>query len=147
MSESRFLFRKLTNATDLKKLIAIYQAAFEDKRNVPDEKYLDSLIQQTDIHCFGVFIENQLIGGLTTYFLPQLHSDKKMVYLYEIAIHPTFQRNKAGSFLFNAFIQECKLKQKEVIFVQADSEDEYAIEFYRQFKGNEILAFQFDFDL
>ncbi len=113
-------------------LIRVFEDVFE-MRNflMPDEDYLQELLGKNDFLIFVALLDNKVVGGLTAYTLQQYYSKRPLVYIYDLAVKTEFQRQGIGTLLIASITSYCKEIGVEEVFVQADLEDDYALEFYR----------------
>ncbi|OZB96162.1 GNAT family N-acetyltransferase [Paenibacillus sp. XY044] len=88
---------------------------------------------------------NEVIGGLTGYELPMYDRLGSSLYLYDIAVRRNDQRKGIGSRLVRELVENCKTKQINEIFVQADALDQHAVEFYRKLGGEISSVYHFTF--
>jgi len=123
------------NPTDLDKFIAlirVFEDVFEMENFIlPSEEYLQTLLQKTDFLVFVALAESKVVGGLTSYTLQQYYSRLPLVYIYDLAVETKLQRRGIGKMLVSGITAYCKGIGVEEVFVQADLEDDYAIDFYR----------------
>lgn len=108
-------------------------------------EHLQHLLVRPDFVVFVARFANQVIGGLTAYILPQYHSEKPVVYLYDIAVGVTYQGQGVGTKLLKQLIQYGLSLGAEELFVQADREDSHALNFYRAKGGIAIQVIQFTY--
>lgn len=113
-------------------LIKVFELTFEiENYKRPNITHLQNLLSK-DYFIAIVAINNQkVVAGLTLYLLEQYHSEKTLVYLYDLAVLEEFQRQGIGKQLIQFTNDFCRTSGFEEVFVQADIEDEHAIEFYR----------------
>jgi aminoglycoside 3-N-acetyltransferase I len=126
--------KKLSEADidKFKQLIFLFEDVFEMKDlKIPDNNHLQPLLKKDTFFVFVALFENNVVGGLTFYTLPQYYSEKLLAYIYDLAVKREFQRNEIGKKLIAATIDYCKEMDMEEVFVQAHAEDLHAIEFYR----------------
>jgi aminoglycoside 3-N-acetyltransferase I len=69
------------------------------------------------------------------------------VYLYDIAVHPDWQRQGLGGQLVAALHSEARRIGAAEVFVQADVEDDHALAFYRALRGREARVRHYTFEL
>ncbi|WP_128545256.1 GNAT family N-acetyltransferase [Larkinella soli] len=105
------------------------------------------LLERADFMVFVARLDHQVVGGLTAYVLMQIHSEKPVVYLYDIAVHPTWQGQGIGTELLRQLMQYCGRLGMEELFVQADQEDTQAIDFYRTTGGAARQVIHFTYPL
>lgn len=113
-------------------VIRLFEDVFKMKDLVmPDEDYLQGLLEKNDFFVFAAFSDEKVVGGLTAYTLYQYYSKSPLVYIYDLAVAVKFHRQGIGKMLIGNIKNHCKEIGIEEIFVQADEEDIHAIEFYR----------------
>lgn len=114
-------------------LIRLFSEVFEmDSTSVTDQKHLTSLLNKEEFIVLVAVKSDQVIGGLTGFVLPQYYTQKSQVYLYDLAVAKTYQRNGIGKSLLNALQDICITKGYELCYVQADQTEEQAVNFYRK---------------
>lgn len=129
-------------------LIKVFEEVFEMKDfSMPDEKYLQQVLAKDDFFVFVALHENEVVGGLTSYILHQYYSTQPLVYIYDLAVKIEFQRQGIGKRLIACNNNYCKDINVEVVMVQADEVDAYAIDFYRSTGGTGEKVIHFDYKL
>jgi aminoglycoside 3-N-acetyltransferase I len=114
-----------------KELIQLFENVFEMKNfEMPDENYLQQLLEEDSFFVFVALLQDKVVGGLTSYTLQQYYSESPLVYIYDLAVKTEFQRQGIGKMLVSAITGYCKKIGIEEVFVQADEADDYAIKFY-----------------
>jgi aminoglycoside 3-N-acetyltransferase I len=130
--EIEILILQSNNINELNDLISIFEIVF-DMENVerPSRFHLQNLLNSK--HFFAVIAKNRnkTIAGLTVYTLDQYHSEKPLAYIYDLAVLTEYQREGVGRRLIEFTIEHCRQKGFEEVFVQADKDDDYAVDFYR----------------
>jgi aminoglycoside 3-N-acetyltransferase I len=128
--EIRKLNRQDLNA--FKSLIRVFENVFEMKSMImPGDEHLSNLLKKQDFFVFAASFDSQVVGGLTAYALHQYHSVNPLAYIYDLAVATKYQRQGIGRKLINAVTKYCTSNGFEEVFVQADKDDDHAIEFYR----------------
>ena len=130
-------------------LIRVFEVVFEmENVSLPPSSYLEEVLNQNTFWVFVALIEDKVVGGLTAYVLPQYHSKRPLVYLYDLAVSPSYQRRGIGRQLVTGLTSYCRPLGVEVVFVQADGEDAEAVEFYRSTGGlgQEVVHFTYSLD-
>jgi aminoglycoside 3-N-acetyltransferase I len=126
---------KKLNAEDLGEFIAlvrVFEDVFEMKDfSIPSNDHLRNVLAKPDFIVMVAKEEERVIGGLTGYVLHQYYSEKPLAYIYDLAVQTDRQRQGVGKRLISTFVDYCKAKNYEEVFVQADKADDYAIDFYR----------------
>lgn len=112
-------------------LIQVFDDVFErEDRSLPGKDHLQNLLAKDNFLIFAALVNNTIVGGLTAYILQQYYSALPLVYIYDVAVKTRFQRQGIGKLLMSNIIDYCKKNGMEEVFVQADFEDSYAIDFY-----------------
>ena len=142
---------KKLNELDLDKfieLIRVFEDVFEmENFNIPDDDYLQKLLEKEDFFVFAATLKNRVVGGLTCYVLQQYYSKLPLVYIYDLAVKTKLQRQGIGTNLIAKVNEYCKEIGMEEVFVQADRIDDYAIDFYRKTGGTEEDVVHFYYPL
>ncbi len=136
----------LNNLGELVKLIKLYENVFEiETFKYPSQSYLKKILKNENTIFLVARYENDVIGGLTAHQLASTYFEANEVYVYDLAVHQDFQRMGIGSQLIEELKEiSCSNGDKE-IFLQADIEDEYAIDFYNKIGGipENVIHFSF----
>lgn len=120
---------------DFSALIDVFEEVFDMQRFVkPDKEHLQQILSKSHFLALVAKADNKVLGGLTVYILDQYYSKKPLAYLYDLAVLTEFQRKGIGAALIRYLNGYCKEKGFEEVFVQADREDGYALDFYRSTK-------------
>lgn len=125
---------------DLKVLIAVFEDVFEmEKFAIPSDTHLLKLLNNK--HFFAVVAkhENKVIAGLTAYVLEQYYAEKPVAYIHDLAVMTLYQRKGIGRKLITFTNDHCRKRGFEEVFVQAETEDDYAVNFYRSTRPTEEL--------
>jgi len=77
--------------------------------------------------------------------LRQYYSTSPLVYIYDLAVAPEYQRKGIGKMLITEIQSYCKDIGVEEVFVQADVADDYALDFYRSTgaRGEDVVHFYY----
>lgn len=135
----------------LKELIHVFEIVFEMENFVlPKDEHLQSLLDNENIIFFVAILEEQqnerkVIGGLRVHILPSTYFESAEVYMYDLGVQTDFQRQAVGTQLVESLKNYSqKLGYKEV-FVQADLEDQHAIDFYKKTGGilEDVIHFSY----
>ena len=117
-------------------LIQVFEEVFEMKGfQMPGEQYLQIQLAKDDFYVFVAMLEEKVVGGLTAYTLVQYYSERPLVYIYDLAVLDRYQRRGIGRKLMDEITAYCKESGVEEVFVQADQEDQHAIDFYQATGG------------
>ena len=137
---------RVDDLEDLIKLIKLYENVFKMKPfQYPSKDYLKKILKNENTIFMVAKYEKEIIAGLTAHQLPSTYFEANEVYVYDLAVHQDFQRKGIGTRLIEELKKiSCNKRDKE-IFLQADIEDEYAIEFYKKIGGIPENVIQFSF--
>lgn len=139
------LIKSLSEVSELRGLITVFVTAFESEYKVSDE-YLSAMLHNSSCVILGALIDDRIVGGLVAFEMTPIHGTKEF-YIYDIAVHPEFQKQGIGTRLMEALKQEARTRGVGTIFVEAESEDEGAVAFYRAIDGEEVAVNHFNFTL
>ena len=68
-------------------LIRVFEDVFEMKDFImPDEIYLQQLLEKDGFFVFVALLDNKVAGGLTSYTMPQYYSKSPLVYIFDLAV-------------------------------------------------------------
>ena len=143
-------YRKLAigDESSFSKLVLLFNKEFESPDlNYVNDKNIRSLIAKPDFICFVAFIGDEVVGGLTGYELLMYDQEGSSMYLYDLAVDKNYQRRGIGSNLVGELVEYCRSKDIKDLFVQADVEDQHAVEFYNKIGGDDSETVQFSFHL
>ena len=150
-------YQKLTNQDLplLKELIKIFEDVFEmENFALPNDTYLQSLLDNESMVFFVAFLEDKkeeektkIIGGLRAYILPSVYYASSEMYLYDLGVNPKFQRKGIGTKLMEKLKEYSKNLGYKELFVQADVEDQHAIDFYKKTGGKAADVIHFSYEL
>lgn len=129
-------------------LIQLFAEIFEmENFSLPSEAHLRSVLAKEAFFVFAATYKNRIIGGLTAYTIQQYFAESPIAYIYDLAVKVDFQRQGIGKKLIAAATDFFKTKGYKEVFVQADEEDGYALEFYRSTGGIETKVRHFNYML
>jgi aminoglycoside 3-N-acetyltransferase I len=127
-------------------LIEIFKTVFEHDDPTADSEQLSKLLSNPDFIVFVVLLNNEVVGGLTIYLLHSYFNSKPIVYIYDVGISPQHQGKGFGKALLNEVGNFCIQNNVEEAYVEAESDDIDAIQFYRKTKpSNEMNAVHFTY--
>lgn len=132
----------------LLELIKLYQTVFEmEPFEYPSRSYLERILKNDNTIFLVASFKEDIIAGLTAHQLPSTYFEAHEVYVYDLAVHPDHQRKGIGTQLMEELKRiSCQKGDKE-IFLQADIEDAYAIDFYKKIGGVPENVIHFSFQL
>lgn len=132
--------------SDFKDLIKIFKDVFENERELPNNDHLVKLLSNNDFVVFVVKLDGRVVGGLTIYVLQNYYNEKPIAYIYDVAITPNFQGQGLGKKLIEEVCMFCEKNGFEDAYVEAESDDIDAINFYRKTKfSSEMNAIHFTY--
>jgi aminoglycoside 3-N-acetyltransferase I len=115
-----------------KALIGVFAEVFEmEDFSMPSDGYLMEVLSEPNFMCFVSMMNNQVLGGLTSYILTPYYSQRPIAYIYDLAVKKEHQRKGIGKKLMSAINTHCKNNGFDEVFVQAEKIDDYALDFYR----------------
>lgn len=132
--------RELARAT-----FVLMAAVFGEKHTPLSDTYLDQLLQRPEFWAFAATDAGAVIGGMTAHALMMTAFEGSEVFLYDIAVSPTYQRRGVGRELIGALRRDATSLGVSTIFVPADDEDTGAIEFYSALGGRPRRVTFFEF--
>ncbi|MDQ2719424.1 MAG: GNAT family N-acetyltransferase [Bacteroidota bacterium] len=150
MDDNFITYKKLSQAdiTKLTELINIYADVFDTENfSIPNKEYLQTLLDKENIVFCVALLDNLVIGGLTAYILPSVYYPSSQVYIYDLAIKQNMQRQGIGKKLILFLKNYCTEFGHKEIYVQADIEDQNAIDFYKATGGHSEKVIHFTYDL
>ena len=122
----------LQDIDEFSDLIRIFEIVFEmDNFKMPDEKHLQSLLSKPDFFTLVARYDNKILGGLTVYILHHYYSIKPIAYIYDVGVLAHYQRKGIGQKLINYLTNYCKENGFEDAYVEAETDDTQAVNFYR----------------
>jgi aminoglycoside 3-N-acetyltransferase I len=120
--------------SDFKALIEIFKEVFENDEKILDREQLGDLLSKPDFMVFVVTLDGNVIGGLTIYVLHRYYASKPLAYIYDVGISPMYQGKGFGKALMAEVCLFCKQNNFEDAYVEAESDDIDAVNFYRRTK-------------
>lgn len=139
------IIKNLDNLSELRELIEAYALAFESEYKVSDD-YLQSLLNNKQAIIIGAVNENKVAGGVVAFEIWPIHGAKE-VYVYDIAVHPTHQKQGIGRQLMQELKAQALARGAKTVFVEAEADDDGAVAFYRAIGGEELEVRHFNFSL
>lgn len=132
--------------SDFRNLVEIFNTVFENEEEVPGNEHLGTLLSNPHFIVFVIKLENEVVGGLTIYVLHSYYGTKPIAYIYDVGISPEYQRQGLGKALMAEVCKFCKDNGFENAYVEAESEDIDAVNFYRKTKfSTEMNAIHFTY--
>jgi ribosomal protein S18 acetylase RimI-like enzyme len=133
----------------MRELLSLFGRAFQDvatySRHMPDDGYLEKLLESDTFIAIAAFAGASMAGGLAGYVLPKFEQARSEFYIYDLAVDEPHRRKGVAT----AMIEELKAVAASrgiyVIFVQADLQDKPAIALYTML-GNREHVLHFDIE-
>jgi ribosomal protein S18 acetylase RimI-like enzyme len=138
--------QKIHSLSDVKALVSVFTLVFEQEKYIVMDEYLSKMLEDDKTLILGAFIDTKIVGGLVAMEMMPIHGSKEF-YIYDIAVHPEYQKQGLGKALIEHLKLEAKKRGIETIFVEAESEDGGAVAFYRALGGEEVSVNHFNFIL
>jgi aminoglycoside 3-N-acetyltransferase I len=134
--------------TDFKSLIEIFKEVFENDEPIANDEQLGKLLSNPDFFVFVVMTNSKVVGGLTIYVLHRYYGTKPIAYIYDVGVSHDYQGQGLGKALIATVCNFCKKNDFEDAYVEAESDDIDAVNFYRKTKfSSELKAIHFTYDL
>ena len=128
-------------------LAQLFKEVFRvEKAGAPNDGYIKALLAKPNFICFAAFYKNEIAGGLTAYELPIFNQGVSELLIYDVAVKPACQRMGLGKKLIEAIKEYADENEIKTIFVDANEEDQGALDFYRAMDMKEEKVVQFTFD-
>jgi aminoglycoside 3-N-acetyltransferase I len=124
-------------------LFSLMASVFEEESLPLPDSYVQSLLDAPSFWALAAWDQNQLIGGLTAHTIPLTRIPAREVFIYDLAVLLSHQRQGVGRQLVNTLRT---LAAPMTVFVPADNEDQHALDFYRAIGGDpaEVTIFTFE---
>jgi aminoglycoside 3-N-acetyltransferase I len=129
-------------------MLCLFEEIFEMKDfKMPGEDYLKNLLGDENFIVYAAILKNRVVGGLTAYILPSYYNESSEVYIYDVAVKASYQRNGVGKQLLQALAVHCRRHDYKNFFVQADEIDAHALAFYRSTGGSPERVVHFNYKI
>ena len=132
------------SACDLQHLHTLFNLVFELKPDtVASQGTFESLFKKNDA-CFLLALQREtIVGGLAAYELPLLSGEKEF-YIYDIGVHPEYQKQGIGTSLIQELKKQARSRNIATIFVESESADVGAVAFYKSLEAEQIKVEHFN---
>jgi aminoglycoside 3-N-acetyltransferase I len=124
---------------------ALMAAVFGETHTPLSDTYLDGLLRRPEFWAFAPTRAGAVIGGMTAHTLMMTAFEGAEIFLYDIAVSPTFQRRGVGRQLIDALRQAAISLGASTVLVPADEEDTAAVDFYSALGGRPRRVAFFEF--
>jgi aminoglycoside 3-N-acetyltransferase I len=79
------------------KLFALMTEVFDEQAPAPlSEAYLDQLLTRPDFWALAAFVDDELVGGITAHVLPMTRNESSELFIYDLAVKASHQRQGIG---------------------------------------------------
>lgn len=137
---------KPSEVSHFKLLIGIFKEVFENTDTMPSDEHLSMLLRKSDFFVLVASVNFEIVGGLTVHILSSYYTEKPVAYIYDVGIHPRFQRQGIGKSLMEFLNQYCIENGFQEAYVEAETDDLDAVNFYRKTNfSHEIQATHFTY--
>ncbi len=150
MKPANYQFKRLgpEDLPLMKQLIGLFKEVFElTERRIADEQRLTHLLAKPDFIIWVALSEGTIVGGLTAFELPMYYEQTDELFIYDIAVHPSYQRQGLGRRLLEELKTFGVSRGITCVFVDADVEDQHALDFYQSTGGEGAEVKQFSYEL
>lgn len=147
-SQNTFEIQKLkpNEVEDFRDLVKIFKDVFENEEQISQKKQLAKILSNPDFMVFVVKQNDKIVGGLTIYILQRYYGTKPVAYIYDVGVSPDFQAQGLGRSLIAEVCKYCKDNGFEEAYVEAESNDLDAVNFYKKTKfSSEMNAIHFTY--
>lgn len=115
-------------------LLDCFGEAFEEPDTYgdhrPDDTYLRGLLTDTTFIALVALDGDKVIAGLAAYELKKFEQKRSELYIYDLAVAASHRRQGVATALINSLKPIARERGAWVIFVQAESVDEPAVQLY-----------------
>lgn len=126
--------RFVESAEEFQGLLEVFREVFDwEETEFPDSSYLANLLENPQLLVLIAKAEDKIIGGLTAYVLPGYQTKKSSIFIYDLGVATSFQRQGIGKSLIDKLLDYAKKHQIQDVFVDTELEDnEDALVFYQK---------------
>jgi aminoglycoside 3-N-acetyltransferase I len=129
-------------------LLCVFGRAFDEPDTYlgaqPSDGYLSDLLNDATFFAVAAIEADAVVGGLAAYALRKFEQERREVYIYDLAVLPSFRRRGIATQLIENLRSLAKEQRAYIVFVQADLEDAPAIGLYSKLgEREEVLHFDF----
>lgn len=126
--------RFVESAEEFQGLLEVFREVFDwEESEFPDSSYLANLLGNPQFLVLVAKAKVKIIGGLTAYILPSYQTRKSSIFIYDLGVATSFQRQGIGKRLLDSLLDYAKNHQIQDIFVDTELEDnEDALAFYQK---------------
>jgi aminoglycoside 3-N-acetyltransferase I len=114
-----------------RRLFALMADVFGEGPAALSDAYLERLLLSDGFWVIAAFVRGDLVGGLTAHTLAMTRKESSELFIYDIAVLPSHQRQGVGRLLVTTLLDAAARLGIRDVFVPADNEDTHALDFYR----------------
>jgi len=130
-------------------LLNVFAEAFDDHESYeskrPNHEYLENLLTRDDFTVLVAKHNDEVVGGLAAYTLHKFEQDRREMYIYDLAVSAHHRRKGVATALIEQLQTVARSLDAYVIFVQADREDDAAVNLYSSL-GRRADVLHFDIE-
>lgn len=127
-----------------KTVLDLFRDVFEEHQNdYATDEHLEALLKKPDFIVFIAIVDGEVLGGVTTYKLTKYYTNKAELYIYDIAVKTEFHNQGIGKALIYELKTYAAQNNIESVFVQAVSDEEQAVAFYKSTFGTALKVDHF----
>ena len=131
---SNYQIRFVESAKEFQGLLKVFREVFDwEESEFPNSSYLSNLLENPQLLVLIAKVEDKIVGGLTAYVLPGYQTKKSSIFIYDLGVATSFQRQGIGKSLIDKLLDYAKNHQIQDVFVDTELEDnEDALAFYQK---------------
>lgn len=131
---SNYQIHFVESAEEVQGLLEVFREVFDWKESeFPDSSYLANLLGNPQFLVLVAKAEDKIVGGLTAYVLPGYQTKKSSIFIYDLGVATSFQRQRIGKSLIDKLLDYAKKHRIQDVFVDTELEDnEDALAFYQK---------------
>jgi aminoglycoside 3-N-acetyltransferase I len=141
-------FKRLTlsDSAVTQDLFTVMATVFEEPSSILPKEYLEQILTDSKIWILAAFVDDMVVGGLVAHSLSMTRTTKTELYIYDLAILETHQRQGIGAGLI-AYAREIAAELgMDNVFVMVDNQDQHAVKFYEKHGGEAMSTTMFTFE-
>ncbi len=108
--------------------------------NPPSADWTTHLLANPGIYVIAAMIGNKVIGAAVCYEFDKLEREAREVYIYDIGVLPDFRRHGVATALILEARRIAGRRNVRVLYIQAEGDDDEAIEFHASVGRRKTLA-------
>ena len=131
---SNYQIHFVESAEEFQGLLKVFREVFDwEESEFPNSSYFANLLENPQLLVLIAKVEDKIVGGLTAYVLPGYQTKKSSIFIYDLGVATSFQRQGIGKSLIDKLLDYAKNHQIQDVFVDTELEDnEDALAFYQK---------------